>query len=171
MPHQFTPEHVAKFWSKVHKSADPDACWTWTDAPEPGGYGLLRIGKRKFRAHRVSWILAFGDIPEGLCVCHSCDNPPCVRPDHLFLGTSGENTRDAASKGRMASGDRNASRLYPERRPVGERSKQAKLTWDQVNAIRTRIAAGEAKRSLAREYGVSPVLIRLIWQGKAWPVR
>jgi hypothetical protein len=91
-----------RFWSKVIKS---DKCWTWTGAiNKHTGYGTIGLGRRSGKtrgAHRVSWELAHGPIPEGLYVCHRCDNKRCVRPDHLFLGTAEDNAQDALRKGRL----------------------------------------------------------------------
>lgn len=91
-----------RFWSHVVKSSDPDGCWTWDGArQQPFGYGMFGVtSKRIVGAHRFSYQLRHGAIPEGLQVCHHCDNPPCVRPDHLFLGTAVDNSRDMVSKGR-----------------------------------------------------------------------
>lgn len=169
MPHEFTPEQVAKFWSKVKKSPDPNGCWVWADAPSGTGYGLLRLGrKRRIAAHRASWMITKGDIPGGLHVCHHCDNRMCVRPDHLFLGTAADNLRDAARKGRMPSGQRHPWRRSPHLVPRGERHSQAKLTWQIIREIRSRVAAGEAQSSLAREFLVDQSTVSHIVRGKSW---
>lgn len=99
--HTLSPaESVTRFWAKV---AVGDGCWKWTGATDSDGYGKVRRAGAFVRAHRFAWIVTHGDIPAGLMVCHRCDNPPCVRPDHLFLGTAGDNSRDAESKGRLAN--------------------------------------------------------------------
>lgn len=120
-----------RFHSKVRKSPDPDGCWLWTGTTNWSGYGQID----KVGAHRVAYLLATGVDPAELDVCHVCDNPPCVRPDHLFLGTHAENMADSSRKGRATA--------------------LKKVTADQVQAIRERYAAGERSRDLAQEFGVS----------------
>lgn len=89
---------IDRFWDKVHLS---DGCWEWTAAKGNFGYGVAWFGGRLQKAHRVSWQLAHeSDIPPGMFICHRCDNPACVRPDHLFLGTATDNARDMVRKGR-----------------------------------------------------------------------
>ena len=93
--------HEQWFWLQVN--FDPDACWTWTGYCNAAGYGHVRWGEdRRVFAHRVAWEAVHGPIPDGLVVCHHCDNPPCVRPDHLFLGTVRDNAQDMIAKGRSA---------------------------------------------------------------------
>lgn len=137
----------------------PSGCWEWAASRNARGYGQISSGPRdadgKTRpllAARVSWELHRGPIPEGLVICHRCDNPPCVNPDHLFLGTRSDNNADMAAKHRTLNG---------ERRP------QAKLTDTQVEEIRARHAAGGiTHNALAEEYGVSQPAISLIISGK-----
>jgi hypothetical protein len=86
-----------RFWPKVAKS---DGCWEWMGSRKETGYGLFTLDSRTSSAHRFSYSLAFGSIPAGMEVCHHCDNPPCVRPDHMFLGTHSDNMRDRFAKGR-----------------------------------------------------------------------
>lgn len=102
-PERHRPAPVDRFWARVDKSGE---CWVWTGAALPAGYGRWKGAHRLVYAHRFSWELANGPIPDGMLVCHRCDNPPCVRPDHLFLGTPTDNIRDMNAKGRGRAGDR-----------------------------------------------------------------
>lgn len=176
---------LLRFWEKVDKSGD---CWLWTaHVAGSNGYGQFAITHiRMTMAHRFSYELHYGAIPDGLKVLHSCDTPRCVRPDHLFLGTNADNTADMFAKGRAATGDRHWTRLhperlvfmrgdnnpmrrYPEKRPAGERCGRAKLTWAIVRAIRSRWERGDVfQRELAASYSVDQTLISLIIRGKIW---
>jgi len=132
-------------------------CWLWTAALSHKGYGVLRYVGRWARAHRVSWKILRGPIPNGLHVCHKCDNRLCVNPDHLFLGTNDDNVADMIEKGRHLAGRR-----------FGEQNATAKLTASKVAEIR-RSRTIRSSRSLAREFGISHTTILRIWTGQYWP--
>lgn len=118
-------------------------CWEWMGA-RAKGYGSLHLNGRHVMAHRISWELARGPIPEGLNVLHKCDNPPCIRPSHLFLGTQAVNAWDMVLKGRA------------KRTPLrGIAHPRAKLTDEQVAEMRRLSAAGVSAAELGRRYGVS----------------
>lgn len=146
-----------RFWPKVEKSgpivqADLGSCWVWTGfCAKYNGYGKMHVdteaGKRSFVAHRVSWTLHFGEIPDGKEVLHRCDNPPCVRPDHLLIGTHTDNMRDMSAKGRSAA---------------------AALTAGQVREIRAALARGERKSTVADRFGTSRQNMTSIANGSSW---
>ena len=141
------------FWKFVDKTASANGCWLWTGHKVGKGYGEFRCQGVRSQAHRFAYEQAFGPIPEGLCVCHKCDTPACVRPDHLFLGTIADNNADRSAKGHYARG-----RLHPN----------AKLTEEQVKEMRERHAAGAVQKQLAQEYAVSTGLVGHIVTGRAW---
>ena len=132
-----------------------NGCLEWGGHRNRWGYGKIGIGRNTtFTVHRVVWELLHGKIPCGLFVLHKCDNPPCVDPNHLFLGTAKENTLDAVRKGRMAR---------------GERASQSKLTPDQVREIRRIYASGGIGcHTLAKQFSVSPPSIHSIVRKKNW---
>lgn len=131
--------------------------------------------RRKFiSAHRASWELHYGKIPDGMHVLHSCDNRACVRPEHLFLGNHQENMIDRDRKGRGASGSRNGRSTHPERTQRGERSGRAKLRWKQVLEIREIASHAPLrgfKSDLARRFGVDHSVIRRIIRGEIWKAK
>jgi len=129
-------EKSERFWKAVQKTSH---CWLWTKARDPNGYGRCAgppwtKNSGTWLAHRLAWLLTNGEIPPGIHVLHHCDNPPCVRPTHLYLGTDKDNHRDARERGRLA----------------------LKLSFEQVKEIRHKYATTQAtQRSLAKEYGVT----------------
>lgn len=170
-PIVLTPALAERFWSRVDSSGGPVACWSWKGARLPTGYGVVgapRPIRATWYAHRVSYALNCGD-PRGLCVCHRCDNPQCVNPAHLFLGTPKENAADMIAKGRR--GIKGKSRR-PAFAPVGfargEVMPTHRLTAEMVVDIRKRSAAGETRAALGRKFGVSATAIRQIVQRKWW---
>lgn len=159
MPGKHAPTEV-RFWRYVNRN--PDGCWEWTGSRSEDGYGRLNVAGRPLQASRISWAIHFAPIPADLFVCHHCDNPPCVRPDHLFLGTALHNTRDAIRKGRFAP--RPAVPVDFARRVAGRR----RLSDEHIAAIRSRGAAGESSRSIAREFGCHHTTVVRLLNGTHW---
>jgi len=150
-------EAKARFMSKVDIGGSDD-CWLWTGTLDKDGYGVMGVGDRKIRAHRVSWAIHNGPIPEGMCVCHRCDVPGCVNPAHLFLGTQADNMRDMTIKGRSVQ--------HPA--SPGEGHPCAKLTEAQVLAIRAECANGATQTRLAERFRISSAAISRIVRREAW---
>lgn len=173
-----------RFWAKVAKPEHPDACWPWIGNMGTDGYGKFWIDGTSKHASRVAWELANGPVADGMHVCHRCDNPRCVRPSHLWLGTASDNSRDMMEKGRGAIGIRHGSRTHPERVARGERHGSvtkpesrrrgsahpaAQLTEDDVRAIRRDYRPRYVTKAvLADRYGVSERAIKHIVSGKTW---
>jgi len=152
-------------------------CWLFTGYRDRFGYGQFARGRKHggtIRAYRFAWILAHGEIDSGLEVCHHCDNPGCVNPSHLFLGTHAENMADMAQKGRwtpraLRRGDEHHARRKPECLARGSKHGAAKLTEDQVATIRAAFAAGGVtKTELARRFNVTRTLIYMAVTGRTW---
>ncbi len=154
-----------RFWRKA-EIVLLDDCWKWLGTKDRRGYGRLNLGRRGHgiaKAHRVSYALHFGD-PGDLEVCHRCDNPACVNPNHLFLGTHADNMADMAQKGYRKG-------IYdgPTHRNRGEKNGQSKLTEDDVQKIRTAATAGEkSQRQIAKEFGIRRQTISRIVRGECW---
>lgn len=148
-----------RFWTKVEKT---EGCWLWSGATNKQGYGELGKGRRgdgNIAAHRLSYEIAYGPIPPAMQVLHKCDNPGCVRPDHLFLGTQKVNLEDMTAKDHRSH--------YSQK---GEDNGRAKLTLIQVQEIRQRFANGDLRSLLAKEYRVRWRVIDRIVTGKSWRV-
>ena len=151
------PDILNRFWSKVAKKSDSE-CWEWTAClvSKTMPYGIIKVDGENVRAHRYSWFIHHGDIPEGLLVCHHCDNPTCVNPSHLFIGTQSDNIKDAFSKGRKFN--------Y-----AGEDHYASKLSLSEVEYIRNRYANGNCTQvELAKKYSMTQSAISRIINHKRW---
>jgi hypothetical protein len=153
-----------RFWSKVEKGPD---CWIWKGSalkPPRHAYGQICAGGHQGKlllAHRVAYELLVGPIPDGMSVLHRCDNPRCVNPAHLFLGTQSENTKDAVTKNR-----------WTQHGEPGEENPSAVLTWPQVDSIRELYRKGDASLSeLAQRFGVGKSTIHDIIHEVSWKLQ
>ena len=148
---------ATRFWSKVNKPA-PDTCWEFQGAKHNFGYGLFQFAGKCHAAHRIAYQLAYGAIPDGLFVLHNCDNPPCVNPLHLRLGTPADNMQDKTTRKRNNNpiGDRSGRRLHPERYGTGADHPLAKLSSSEVAELRARYTQGGiSQRKIAEVYGIT----------------
>lgn len=133
-----------RFWEKVRKD---EGCWEWTACKDKDGYGFFRLDGKNLKAHRFALALEGKNIEEGKFVCHSCDNPSCVNPAHLWIGDNRENQIDASNKGRHA---------------------HQKLSRVDVLSIRKRRTEGEKAISLAREYGIAASYVTNLMRNRKW---
>lgn len=142
------PNIEKRFWNHVG-TKEKGKCWNWIGCTGRGGYGVLSTLRNLagIKAHRLSWMIHYGNIPDGLFVCHACDNPGCVNPDHLMLGTTIANTIDAYKKKRL--------KMY--KWGFGENNNSAKLSNDQVKLIREEYANGSQYKELAEKYQCSNI--------------
>jgi len=152
MPNQRTTliRLAQRLWARVEKSPEADGCWTFTGYRTAFGYGQIGFGRGVvLYTHRASWMVTHGPIPDGLFVLHKCDNPPCVRPDHLYLGDDLDNGRDMRVRDRW-----HTSRL--------------KLAEAEVYTIRGDLAHGDSYRSIGRRFGISHNHVSRIARGQSW---
>ena len=139
-----------RFWRLVDTAGGPDACWPWMGRRTPEGYGIKHLGKRRVAANRMALKYSGIELPDDKNACHSCDNPPCCNPAHLFVGTQAANVADCISKGRFVMGERNGS---------------AKLTQKAAVSIR---CDPRTQMVIAADFGISQSLVSAIKCGLRW---
>lgn len=154
---KLTLKGIVRFSQSLVISKKERGCWMWTGAFTKNGYGLFWFGRRQYLAHRISYLLHFGNDPGPMLVCHKCDNKKCVRPAHFFLGTHADNHADMMNKGR-----------HPQRGPKGEAHSKSKLKNGDIPKIRALIKAGERSKDIAPKFGVSPATIWQIKTKRTW---
>lgn len=152
-------EHLVRRLANGLDKAPEDGCWEWARSTTEDGYGRMTVDGRTVFAHRLAFELSGHEIGEGQHVLHRCDNPRCIRPDHLFAGTRSDNMRDCVSKGRHGG---------PPSPSFAELNPASKLTASEVSEIRSRLASGETQASLADMYGVSQSAIGKIHRRETW---
>lgn len=155
-----TPE---SFWQDVNKTTDPDGCWEWMGYIGAHGYGALTYQNKSWRAHRLSYILTYGELPitndsHGTCVLHKCDNRKCVNPSHLFAGTQADNLRDM----------RNKNRQWIPEGLIGSKNNASKLIEKDIPLILKMSNQGMSTQAIANEFNVSKVCIHFVVTGKTW---
>ncbi len=152
----FTQEQIDRFKAKVAETANPDECWYWRGYVAPGGYGHCTIARKSHDVHRVAFAVAYGGVPDGLEVLHTCDNRTCCNPNHLFSGTQKDNVDDMVAKGRNKA-------------PLGEQHGKHLLTAAEVQSIR-RIRSDEGKSlaHIAKAFSVSVGCIRKVVNRVTW---
>jgi hypothetical protein len=177
---KLTENELRRFRSKINTDGPiPDQnnhfykglgpCHEWTAALRTTGYGQFHLRGRSWSAHRLVWVMTKGDIPEGLHILHACDNPLCVNPDHLFLGTHFENMMDRTVKKRTASGINHGSITKPDAIVRGSRRRNSKLKEHEIEEIRSIYSkGGSTYKELAKKFGVHPPHIGRILKGRAW---
>lgn len=143
-----------RFWSKVNKKSIND-CWIWKSYCNKFGYGSFYIKEQFYRAHRIAYSLKYGKIPKGIFVLHRCDNPSCVNPNHLFLGTQSDNMRDASQKSH-----------FPLRK--GIKNSRAKLTENDIKKIRQLLEQGMFQKDIGNLFGITQGMIGFIKRGLSW---
>lgn len=163
---EYDIKDIIRFLKKLDRNGN---CWEWQGTISEYGYGRLNLNTKMVFAHRMAYELQYGEIPNGLLVCHKCDNRKCCNPDHLFLGTPQENTDDRVRKGRSTRHPKRLKVYKPKL--IGENHPSHKLTNNQVDEIRKRYAwfgvNGDSSIKLAKEFGVSNQLINQIVNNKS----
>lgn len=147
---QHDPDFRIRFWAYVRKT---DKCWEWQGAILSTGYGQFSHKKQRISAHRLAYILEYGQIPEGLLVCHKCNNRSCVRPSHLYAGTAKQNFADAIKAGAIR---------------FGERHHSSKIDWNQAATIRELAANGVSQRKIAKQFNIAQTSVGAIIRHETW---
>lgn len=163
-------DEMERFWEKVDRGSD-DACWNWTASLQGRGYGKFTTNGKEKNAHRWIYIKINGPVADGIEICHTCDNPKCVNPRHLFAGTKSDNMRDAAQKGRNAMQRAPEKSHFHGRKDIqcrGEKQGNSRLTTPDVLEIIGMSENGISSTDIAKRFCISPGHARKVASGMAW---
>jgi hypothetical protein len=165
---ELPPQALNRFYNSFEKLSS-DECWEWKRTFFSTGYGMFHYMRKNRGAHRIAYFLHYKVDPADKCVCHKCDNPKCVNPYHLFIGTPADNWCDARKKGKIPRGSNHYSRQKPELLASGSESPHAKLTeQDVINIRREYVPRRVSAAKLAEKYGVSSTAIHYIVSYQNW---
>lgn len=153
------PQHLANRLANGIASAPDGGCWEWTRITNGDGYGQLRVAGRMVYAHRLAYELGIGPIPDGMHILHQCDNPRCINPAHLSIGTQSQNMKECSDRGRAK---------IPKPIKLGEENGSSKLLEVDVRSIRRLLEQGHTQQSIADRFGVTQRTISNIKLGKKW---
>lgn len=145
---------IDKFWSNVQKG-NPDECWIWIGSPSGNGYGQLRFEGVTYRSNVLSYLINKGNIPARMYICHTCDNPICVNPNHLFVGTPSDNAKDRQQKGRGRPMD-------------GENNSNNRFTKESIIQMRSMFQKGYLCNEIAHIFDTNPEYVRNVVKRKVW---
>ncbi len=153
-PVNFTPNQLVRFWKKISKDGE-NGCWKWLNAKDKDGYGKIRVQATDMRAHRLSWIIHRGQIPESSLILHTCDNPECTNPEHLYAGSNTNNMQDREARNRI-------------QHFKGEDCNFSTLTSELIIKIREMRSAGGKQLEIANLFGISRPHVSAICSRKVW---
>ncbi len=153
-PVNFTPNQLSRFWKKISKDGE-NGCWKWLNAKDKDGYGKITIQATDMRAHRLSWIIHRGHIPKNALVLHTCDNPECTNPEHLYDGNNTNNMRDREARNRI-------------QHRKGEDCNFSTLTSELIIKIRAMRSAGSKQLEIANLFGISRPHVSAICSRRVW---
>lgn len=162
------PRQSLQILEMIAAHGDSDECLLWPYRCRKDGYGDVQHEKKRWRVTRLTWFLVYGSLDETLFILHSCDNPPCFNPKHLFQGTQDDNMKDMDRKGRRKTNGRPGILRGPSPHLAGENASQSKLTEDQVREIRLRHANGETYERIAADYGINASNASHIFHRRTW---
>ena len=165
---EINQKDIERFITKIPVTDNDSICWEWSINPNTkkarkhADYGVFTLKQNNIVPSRMMWMLTYGEIPDGMLICHKCDNPPCINPFHLFIGSYADNTKDMVMKGRKST------IVYPDRLPRGINHKNAKLNDVDILQIRTMSSKGVSYKDIKAQFNIGKSNISSIINRKTW---